>query len=262
MKIVLRTVPTLMIAVAGVFALVGSCAAFESEPEAKEAPATEVSATEGTETAAPAEHAHPTEGHAPADAAGHDPHGEAPGEHPHDPAEHHPEGGGDHGHAEHEYTIWGDLSLWSFVAFIGFCFAINKLGLWNLLVTTMADRERAAWEKLDTADQQLAEAETALRKFRGRFEALDDTIKETLAEGERDMAYAQGQIAKNAEKEAAGLVERARHEVERVRDQALNALFESMADKVIASTEAALREKVQSSDEDRLIDATLGQFSK
>lgn len=166
------------------------------------------------------------------------------------------------GHHDHVYTIWGDLSLWSFVAFIGFVMAIKKLGLWDLLLGTMAEREKAAWETLDAADVKLSQAETSLRKFRGQFEALDDTVRELLAEGRRDVEYTQSLIVKEAEEEAATAVGRATYEVERVKAQTLHSLFEMLSDRVVSATEASLRGRQQSTDQDRLIEATLSELSR
>ena len=197
----------------------------------------------------------PAEDHASAHASegGHEVERGAVSDH-HAGAEH----GSDHGHGP--YTIWGDLSLWSFVAFIGFCWAINKLGLWNLLITTMDTREKAAWARLDAADAKLSQAESALRKFRGQFEILEDTVRATVAEGERDVNHTKAMIVANAQQEAQASVTRAKFEIERVKDHALHSLFETLAEKVVASAEASLRSQVQSGDQDRLIDATLGQL--
>jgi F0F1-type ATP synthase membrane subunit b/b' len=147
------------------------------------------------------------------------------------------------------------------VAFIGFCWAIHKLGLWNYMVTTMADREKAAWAKLDAADAMLTQAEAGLRKFRGQFEALDDTVRATLAEGERDVTYTRSEIVRVAGQEAEKSGVRATHEIERARDQALHAIFESLADQVVGATEAALKQRIDTGAQDRLIETTLNRLA-
>lgn len=197
---------------------------------------------------APAEHS---------DAHGNDAHAHDQGGAAHDAVEHTEHSGG-HGH---EYSFWGDLSFWSFVAFIGFVLAIKKLGLWDLLLTSMSDREKAEWARLDEADKLLTQAEGTLRKFRGQFEALEETVRETMAEGHRDAEYTQQSIVDHARTEASAAVERATFEIERVKDQTLNTLFAEMADKVVAATEAALKSQLQSADQDRLIEATLGELT-
>lgn len=167
--------------------------------------------------------------------------------------------GGDHGH--HAYTLGSDLSLWSAIAFIGFCWAIKKLGLWDLLLTSMSEREKSAWERLDAADGLLAQAETSLRKFRGQFEALEDTVRETLLEGERDVVYTKSEIIRIASAEAALAAGRATAEIERTRDQALNSIFEALADRVVEATSVKLKQQVHAGNQDALIDATLNRLA-
>ena len=168
-------------------------------------------------------------------------------------------GGDDHGH--HAYTLGSDLSLWSAIAFIGFCWAIKKLGLWDLMLSSMAEREKSAWERLDTADALLSQAESSLRKFRGQFEALEDTVRETLLEGERDVAYTKSEIVRIASAEAALAAGRATAEIERTRDQALNSIFEALAERVVEATSVKLKQQVHTGNQDALIDATLNRLA-
>lgn len=173
----------------------------------------------------------------------------------------HPAGGhaaGGHG----EYTIWGDLPFWSGIAFLGFVGAIFKLGLWDYMKTNMAVREQAERDAISAAEGHLSEADHLLRTAKGRIEALDENVRATLAEGQRDAQYTRDEFIKLAEKEAAAAVERARHEIERVKNQSLNELFESLADKVASTTEQRLRSGLQAEDQRRLVDSMLGQFSR
>ncbi len=209
-------------------------------------------------------HSAPEHAAASAESKAHDNHTPtAEGDHIHGDAHH--DGGGHAAaghHDEHAYSIWGDLSLWSFVAFIGFCVIIQKLGLWDLLLTSMSDREKAEWATLDEADKLLTQAEGTLRKFRGQFEALDDMAREAVAEGHRDADYTRTDLLQHAEKEAAAAVARASFEIERVKDQALNSLFATLADRVVVATEGVLKSRLQADDESRLIDATLSELSR
>lgn len=192
---------------------------------------------------------------------------------PETPASEHPAPAGDAAHpapsgdshsaqGHGKYTIWNDLPLWSAIAFIGFVAAIFKLGLWDSLTSNMSKREAAERGAISTAEGHLTEAQTLLRSAKGRIEALDESVRETLAEGQRDAQYTRDEFIRLAEKEAAASVERARYEVERVKNQSLNDLFESLADKVATVTEQRLKGGLQADDQRRLIETMLGQFSR
>lgn len=170
-------------------------------------------------------------------------------------------GHGADGHDDHEKpTIWADLSFWSIIAFAGFCFAIVKLGLWDSLITNMAAREKVENDLISVAEAHLASAQASLNQYRGQLEAMDETVAETLAEAKRDATHTEKEIIELANREAAQMLERAKHEIDRTRDQTLNDLFDHLSKRVTESAEAKLRTQLQSSDQDKLIDETLGQL--
>lgn len=178
-------------------------------------------------------------------------------------SEHHPAGShaeGDH-HDDHaEVPFWGDLAFWSFVAFLGFVYAIKKLGLWNALLTSMSARERRETGLIADAESACMSAREELRHSRGQLEALDETTREILAEADRDAAYTQTEITAAAQREATAQVERARHEIERVRDQSIHDLFQALSEKVVEATEFRLRNNLQAEDHDRLLTETLSRL--
>lgn len=175
---------------------------------------------------------------------------------------HHEDGGHDEHHDDHaDVPFWGDLEVWSLVAFLGFVFAIKKLGLWNALLTSMSAREQRETELIASAETSLRSAEEELRHSRGQLEALDETTRGILEEARRDAEYTRNEITATAQREANVHLERARHEIERVRDQSVHDLFAALAEKVAQVTEERLRNNLQSSDHDRLIDETLAQMT-
>ncbi len=159
----------------------------------------------------------------------------------------------------HPYSIWSDLPFWSGVAFIGFVIAIKKLGLWNLLVTSMAKREEAEFKAIDIAESDLAKEQALLQQAKKHLETLDAEIKEIFAEAERDSASTQKDILAIASKESENALQRAKLEIERVKDQALNDIFISLADKVTETAQQRLRSGLSREDHDRLIEEALGQ---
>jgi len=167
--------------------------------------------------------------------------------------------GAAHGAAGHhaEYSLWSDLPFWSLISFIGFVAAIKVLGLWDLLVDSMSAREKAEHEAIALAEASLTEGKGALRSAMGRMEALDERIREIMAEASRDAQSTRDDIIAFAQREAQGAVDRAGHEIERVRDQALNEIFENVASQVADVTEQRLRSGLNPEDHHRLIGSVL-----
>ena len=196
-------------------------------------------------------HGHESGDHSHGAEAGHSDHGDAHGD-GHD--DHHGEGHG-------PPSIWEDLSFWSIIAFAGFCGAIVKLGLWDSLVTNMTAREEAEVAAIEKAEGGLAEAKTVLGQCRGQLEAMDETVAEILAEAKRDAAHTETDIIEAANHEASLMVQRAELEIERTKDQSLNRLFSHLAERVAEATESKLKTQLQTGDQDKLIDETLGQLA-
>lgn len=202
-----------------------------------------LSAAEGVEQAqgAHADAEHDSHGN---HAAGHD--------------DHH--GDGHHGEHHGKPPLAEDLAFWSIIAFAGFCFAIVKLGLWDSLKRNMGLRETRERNLIAQAESKLAEAEAAARECRGRLEAMDETIREIMAEAGRDADYTRSDILSVAQREADVLFQRANHDISRVKDQTLHDLFTHLANRVSQAAEERMRTQLQSADQDRLIEETLNQL--
>jgi F-type H+-transporting ATPase subunit b len=142
----------------------------------------------------------------------------------------------DDGHGE--YTFRGDLAFWGGIAFFGFLYSIKALGLWDALLNSMSARERREVETIATAETRLQQAEAELRKARGQLEALDETTRGIFEEAERDAEYTRNEITRIAKREADAAVHRARHEIERVRDQSVHDLFQALVENIARTTES------------------------
>jgi|GEM_PF-6462616 len=157
------------------------------------------------------------------------------------------------------YSIWSDLPFWSLIAFLGFIFAVKKLGLWNLLTRTMAEREQAESEAISIAENDLSGAQTLLRDAKTRIGALDQQVKEILAEAQRDADSTRKDLLVLAEQESETSLQRAKLEIDRATAQALDQIFGAVADQVTQTAEQRLRSGLSRQDHDRLIQESLSQ---
>jgi F-type H+-transporting ATPase subunit b len=164
--------------------------------------------------------------------------------------------------AEDFIPFFGDLELWALVAFLGFLWAIKALGLWDVLLRSMSARERRETELIAGAENFLAQASEEFRQSRGQLEALDETIRGILEEAERDAEYTRNEITGSAQREANVHMERAQHEIERVKEQSVHDLFQALAERVTETTEQRLRNNLKPDDHARLIDETLATLTK
>jgi F-type H+-transporting ATPase subunit b len=161
--------------------------------------------------------------------------------------------------AEHGYSLKTDLPFWGIVAFVLFLVAIKVLG-WDALTGGMKAREEKELAFIAEAEGLRREAKEKLTEQRGIMEAVDEEVRGVFEEAERDADYTRRDIRDLAEREAETARERARVEIRRVKDQSLNDVFESVANRVVQLTEEKLRSRLTPNDQDQLIDAALNEF--
>lgn len=152
-----------------------------------------------------------------------------------------------------------DLPFWGLIAFVGFLIAIKKLG-WDSLTSGMSEREATENRLIAEAEQLRDQTAAQLRKNKGMMEALDELVRSTLAEAERDADHTRRDIRALADKEAALSRQRAESEIGRVRDQSLSELFSATAARIAAEAERRIRAQLTPDQQQRLVDAAVGEF--
>jgi F0F1-type ATP synthase membrane subunit b/b' len=161
---------------------------------------------------------------------------------------------------EQGYVFFGDLAFWSLVTFVGFVWAIRKLG-WQSFVDGLTERERKENEAIELAENKNHLAQQQLIDRKGQLEAIDETTREFIDEAHRDAERTRADIAASARSESETLKKRALREIERTRDQSLKGLFDLMAMRVIERTEERLSSTLTAADQERLMDESLTEFT-
>ena len=153
---------------------------------------------------------------------------------------------------EHGAGVRGDLAFWSLVTFVGFVLVIRKLG-WQSFVDGLEGREKAQNDAIAEAESKNQQAQASLSEQRGLMEAIDEEVRERIAEAHRDAEYTTSEISASARRESELLKDRALGEIERTRDQALHELFDSMSARVVDQARLRLSDRLSGEDHERLI---------
>ena len=124
----------------------------------------------------------------------------------------------------------------------------------------MQDREANENRLIAEAEQLRASTAEQLRLNKGQMESLDELVRQTLAEAQRDADHTRKDIRAAAEQEALLSRQRAEQEISRVRNQSLSDLFEATASRIAAEAEARIRKTLTPGAQQRLIDAAVGEF--
>lgn len=153
-----------------------------------------------------------------------------------------------------------DLATWSLIAFVIFAAILAKFA-WKPLASGLNAREARIREDIAAAETLRRNAEQMLAEHQKRLDAVQDEVREIIAEARRDAEYTKQDIIETAQREAETTRQRAIADIGRARDGALKDLFETMTGQVADATEHVLGRSVTDQDQDRLIREALAGFT-
>ncbi len=179
--------------------------------------------------------------------------------------------GGDHGHThvgapETEPAVFSpedwrtDLTIYSLVVFLLLLFVLSKFA-WGPVINALDTREENIRRNIEEAEVALVRAEELQKEREAKLDAVQDEVREILAEARRDAEHTKAEIMATAQKEAEATRKRALDEVDRARAQALNEIFGSMTAQVTAATEHVLGRALTGEDQNRLVEQSLAELS-
>jgi F-type H+-transporting ATPase subunit b len=154
-----------------------------------------------------------------------------------------------------------DLAIWTLITFVVFLFVLKKLA-WGPIIEGLQKRESNMFDNLAAAESARIKAEKLLAEHAAKLDKVQDEVREILAEAKRDAEHTKTEILAVAQKEAEATRQRAVHDIERARDQALDELFNQVGRAVYLATEQVLGRSVTGADNDRLIDEALAGFAQ
>lgn len=166
---------------------------------------------------------------------------------------------GEHAEGGVPMNFQQDLALWSLVAFLIFLWLLKKLA-WTPLIEGLDNRENRVREDIAKAEEARTKAQEMLQEHEKKLDAVQDEVREILAEARRDADHTRQEIVSAAQKEAETTRQRAVEDINRAKEQALSELFEAVNNQVAFATEHVLGRSMTDDDQQRLIDEALEQF--
>jgi len=187
-------------------------------------------------------------------------------------AGHAPEAGHDEHAAHHDHIgekgvnkqpeeFRTDLAIFSAIVF-GLLATGMYLTAWPKILGALAAREEGIRKAIADAEDAKVQAQVFMKEHKGRLEAVENQVKEILAEARRDAEYTKLDIMKQAEVEAEATKNRAIAEINRAKDQAIDELFSTLAHQVSTATEQVVGRALTGDDQERLIQETVAQFAR
>jgi F-type H+-transporting ATPase subunit b len=168
------------------------------------------------------------------------------------------QGGGEEGGGG-VYDMNTGLSVWTLIVFAGLLFLLGKFA-WGPILGAVEAREKGIQSALDEAAQRNAEAAKLLEEHKAQLADARRQASELIAEGRAAGDSVRKEIEEKARTEGQAIIERARAEIERERDAALEMLRKESVELAIAAASRLMQENLDQPKDRALVERYLSQL--
>jgi len=187
---------------------------------------------------------------------------------------------GDHGHAhghapeighnppvgvaqkDFESPAWfqKDLAVWSFAVFLGLLGLLTKFA-WKPIMQGLEKREEGIARQIAETKASNEEAKRMLASYERRLAEASDEVRSMLEEARRDADVTRQSIVAEARKAAEDERNRAKHEINLAKDDALSQIAEKAGSLAVEVAGKFLRDKLGAEDQARLVRESVAGLS-
>jgi F-type H+-transporting ATPase subunit b len=157
------------------------------------------------------------------------------------------------------YDINTGLSAWTLVVFGALVFLLGRYA-WGPILGAVEAREKGIQSALDEAAARNAEAAKLLAEHKEQLADARRQANDLMAEGKAAGETLRREIEEKARAEAQSMVERARREIERERDAALEMLRRESVELALAAASRLMQENLDQPKDRALVERYLNEL--
>jgi F-type H+-transporting ATPase subunit b len=157
------------------------------------------------------------------------------------------------------FDINTGLSTWTLIVFVGLLLILSKFA-WGPILQAVEAREKGIQASLDEAASRNEEAAGLLAQHREQLADARRQANELIAEGRAVGQSVRKDIEDKARTEAQGIVERARAEIERERDAALEMLRRESVELALAAASRLMQENLDQAKDRQIVERYLSDL--
>jgi F-type H+-transporting ATPase subunit b len=158
------------------------------------------------------------------------------------------------------FTVNLGTSVWTAVVFLMLLGILWRFA-WGPILVAVEAREKGIRDALDEAAQRNEEAAKLLEEHRQQLADARRQASDVLSDAKVAGDRVRKEIEEKARVEAQGIVERARHEIQRERDAALDTLRKESVDLALAAASRLLSENLDQAKDRELVEDYLDGMS-
>ena len=168
------------------------------------------------------------------------------------------QGGGEEGGGG-LFDINTGLSVWTLLVFFALFLVLSKYA-WAPILAAVDAREKGIKAALDEAAERNAEAAGLLEQHREQLLDARRQANELIAQGKAAGENVRKEIEEKARAEGQAIVERARAEIERERDAALDVLRRESVELALAAASRLMQENLDQAKDRELVERYLDEL--
>lgn len=151
------------------------------------------------------------------------------------------------------------LSFWTLVVFAGLLFLLGKFA-WGPLLQTVEAREKGIQSSIDEAARQNAEAARLLEEHKAQLADARRQANDLITQGRSAGEQVRKEIEEKARAEAQSIVERARADIVRERDAALEMLRRESVELALAAAARLIGDNLDAARDRALVEKYLTEI--
>ncbi|HEX4123342.1 MAG TPA: F0F1 ATP synthase subunit B [Tepidisphaeraceae bacterium] len=152
-------------------------------------------------------------------------------------------------------------ALWILGVFVVLCILLYKLA-WKHVLTGLNAREARIRKDISDAELAHREAEKKLKEYQAKLAEAADQVQSILAKAATDAGQLAAKIRADAMQQAEEQIERAHHEIEAARNQAVTEIYAEVGKLATSIAEKILRRNLNPDDQRDLVNQSLEQLQK
>lgn len=159
------------------------------------------------------------------------------------------------------FTVNLGTTVWTAIVFLALLGILWRFA-WGPILSAIDSREQGIQSAIDEAIARNAEAERLLAEHREQLADARRQANELIAEGKTAGEKLRRDVEAKAREEGQALIERAREEIERERDAALDTLRRESVELALAAASRLLRENLDAPKDRALIESYLSELQQ
>lgn len=153
------------------------------------------------------------------------------------------------------------LIFWTLVTFVILMLLLKKF-VWGPIIAAVERREDSLKEMFDGAENAKNEAQQLLKRYEDQLAGARDEMNQLIEEGKARAGKAGDEIIGKASSEAEQLVERAKAEINRERQKAIEELKAQVVKISLAAAERVIERNLAEQDHRNLIQQTISEIDR